>query len=250
MMKIKFDLHTITNWSLTLLFVIISATCIYVLIGAYTNVKKTTKLVQITTDDLNNRLNNPKLFKNDSILVANEKAFLNQYEIRTKGTLDSTTISFLFQIFAIALVSAGVYLFSSTHKDYKKIKKSAQKHDYDNQVISMIKTSLTHSYFLSWTIRMDSSQKRLGMIAQLREEITDLHYYLFDDDSFKTIFKRIVVNDPRIGLEMIETLRYCRTNLTFRADEKYTRYVDDINAKIANIDDYLIKRLKLTIFEK
>ena len=57
----------------------------------------------------------------------NQSVYLQQLKLRSRSMLDSNTISFLFQIFALALVSAGAYVLARAQKNLRKAEEATKR---------------------------------------------------------------------------------------------------------------------------
>jgi hypothetical protein len=196
------------------MLVIIIALCIYILIEALTGVKETYRNVEEVIKQIPLASKNELLFNENGILKPSAKAYLTQLESRSRCTLDSGTISFLFQVFAIALVSAGVYLLSRSYENFRKIKEDAansikrtemiEPFVRNNQMSIILTNYYSHAFLVSWLIKKEGSSQLFFMMRQALRQIEE---------------QMMEANEQETGIEerlvgsFLDYSRYIRENL-------------------------------------
>ncbi|MCP4213729.1 MAG: hypothetical protein GY765_03685 [bacterium] len=113
-------------WLLTILFVVMIFLFSLILVVSAINLVTTNQGVKETLLQIPVTLRNDALIKPDGTLSPKAKAYIDQLESKSKETLDSNTISFLFQVFALALVTVGVYLLSRSNENYRNTRNNYQ----------------------------------------------------------------------------------------------------------------------------
>lgn len=137
------------------------------------------------------------------------KAYLDQLEAKSSSTLDSSTISFLFQLFTIALVGACIYLFSESHKNLTKMRNAAKTAlvHMTFQRIVRLETYFAYAYQLSLSIYI-APINRESMIPVLRQRLTIIKDDLTDNRTNKVAIEKSIVN------LFIDDTGYIKTNLS------------------------------------
>ncbi len=120
------------SFLLIVMFIVMMITSSSAIISAYYNLQLTNKRIQLS---IKNALNRIKEHSNptNGELIQSEIVRLMQLQSKSKGTLDSSTISFLFQVFTLALISAGVYILK---RSFSNIRSSERKIELIRQFIN------------------------------------------------------------------------------------------------------------------
>ncbi len=109
-----------------IMFIMISLIMVVILIEALTSWTSTNEFVRLNGERITASLQE---ISTDSTHSAKEfdklSFYVSQMEMKNKGVLDASAISFLFEVFAIALVTAGIYLLSWAHRDFIRVRRQA-----------------------------------------------------------------------------------------------------------------------------
>ncbi len=146
------------------------------------------------------------------------KAFLEQLKTRVKGTLDSSTISFLFQVFAVALLSSGVYLLSRSHRHLRMVEGKAR------EIAKFIESSSTSS-------AMEGNLKviynNVGLLTTGSDETT----IAFTRDSLKNL------------RDMLEQADRNQTGMERRQHVSFLDQIVNILSNLSNMPDDMQDRV-------
>jgi flagellar biogenesis protein FliO len=125
----KFDTFTDSLGSLLLLliFVLLLLLGAGLMVNAFRDFKDTNERVANAMEAASKQLGSRTKKRIVKIKDTSNEVYLEQLKTRSKSALDSNTISFLFQIFALSLVSAGVYLLSRSRRNLRKAEVTTRK---------------------------------------------------------------------------------------------------------------------------
>jgi hypothetical protein len=175
------------NIFMIVLFMVILATCSVVIWDAFLSLRSANQHIESAVSDIATNLKKEDSSNSGSRALI--QSYLEQMKYNSKATLDSNTISFLFQLFAIALVTAGIYLLSRSHWDLREMKKETKSIIFkarmieplvhDNQASIIIDSYLSRAYFLSWllSVRIGDTE---GLFPMLRQILTETQNNLYD----------------------------------------------------------------------
>lgn len=114
------------NFLLFASFIVLISVCSFVLIEAFLDLH----LTHLTVEDIMRQIWE-HVETHESIQEGKPspelKAYLERLGAQNKGVLDSNTISFLFQVFSIALISAGVVLLSRSQRNVRLAGRQARR---------------------------------------------------------------------------------------------------------------------------
>ncbi|MEY8849108.1 hypothetical protein AB9K26_09840 [Psychroserpens sp. XS_ASV72] len=173
---IKFT-KDILPWS----FTILAFSSIFMLYLGYIESKQSnSEIVEVLkraqipdTIIINKKLKNDVL--NDTILIEKNTVKDNIAELKliSSNTLDDTTMTFLFTFFSVTLLTAGVYLLSTTNKRLNEFEKqhNEMRDESLNLRFSLIMLSTVNNIH-SLVTKFDSED--IDFITELREKITTL----------------------------------------------------------------------------
>ena len=184
-------MYALSNILLILMFIVMMFVSSFTIIGAFRNLLDTNNKIENVLNDLyKDSKNNPLI--QEGKLSPIYKAYIERLEYKSKGMLDSSTISFLFQIFSLALISAGVYLLSRSHRNLKNAEKIVKNAEIQaknvankSEMIGLFvsngpTSSAIASYFsiaYQMSVLLDASQDknaRIPLIALLSDTLISL----------------------------------------------------------------------------
>ena len=97
-----------------------------IMVNAFIDLRSTNRRITAIVDDATDSLLGERALDEKSG-GSSGKAYLDQLQSRSRSALDSSTISFLFQVFALSLISAGVYMLSRYHKSLLAMEQNAKR---------------------------------------------------------------------------------------------------------------------------
>lgn len=98
----KIPLSKVFKCILSLLFAVMIVIGICIIFSAFANIYITNEKIIYTLKEISNYSQNPTV--NTKLDDATMKGFIERLSFASKGIMDASTISFLFQMFTIALV--------------------------------------------------------------------------------------------------------------------------------------------------
>jgi uncharacterized protein (UPF0333 family) len=179
------------NLLLILMFIVIMVVNAYVLIAAFSNLQLTNYNIERTIMKIYNHL--PKYsMKKKCELKTSHKANIERLQAQAKGTLDSSTISFLFQVFTLALISAGVYILKRSSSNVRAAEKKTE-------LVGPFAANATFSYSIAShclnalqitkLLKTSPNEFKKGCIPVLRDSLKEL----------KKVIQK--ADDKKIGIE-------------------------------------------------
>ena len=108
---------------IVIIMLILILICTFIVLStALTNIHYSSKRINIViTDALSYLVNNNSKFEDN--IPETAKSYIEDLKAQGKIGIDSNTVTFLFQIFSVSLISIGVYLLRIYSKETIKIKK-------------------------------------------------------------------------------------------------------------------------------
>lgn len=161
-----------------------------IMVNAFLDLRNTNERITITVRQAAADFNKAEKDLNESVtqdVAISRQAYLDKLASSSHSMLDSSTISFLFQLFALALVSAGVYVLSRYHGKLVAIEENARQIIESRQAItevvedgiawSSIGGLLLAGLGVSCALEMAtrSSQEMVSRIASIRESIRQVN---------------------------------------------------------------------------
>jgi hypothetical protein len=131
-MKKNIDLSSVVIKSVSIFFVFIFIiiSC-YIMLSAFFNIRDSKENITAIITQATQNMRDSSQYAHQQIYSQN-KTYLDQLEAKSQKLMDSATISFLFQMFSIALLSLFLYLLNESKKDVKNIKGTIE--EFNNKV--------------------------------------------------------------------------------------------------------------------
>jgi heme/copper-type cytochrome/quinol oxidase subunit 4 len=189
-------------YMLLICLVIIS---IIVIVGAYYSLQETNMHFKRIITDINHKISIDSSFATKP----EAKSYLEQLESKSSMILDSSTISYLFQLFTIALVSAGVYLLSESHKNMLKMKRSVKSvvSYITFQNIVRLEMYFSQAHQLSLSIKTDANTNQ-ALIPVLQKRLTMI------EDDLENGEKEEVAIESKIIDMFLDDIKYIKENIS------------------------------------
>ena len=164
-------------FTLGVMFIVILGITTTMLISGYYNLQNTNQAVEKTLANVESRIRSIPDSLHGSCpagmnggakreLLPLEKTFILQLKSASKGTLDSSAISFLMQILCLSLVSAGVYLFAQSQKHLTTANEKAESLRKTIEVgfwAQELSTALSSAYVCSVLLRSSPNQPTIDI---------------------------------------------------------------------------------------
>lgn len=224
----------IANYLLIIMFLIILISSTILLLTAVININYTSKrITSIVAEAVEQIISMNKI--NQQVAQQNLDEYLDHLKAQSKIGIESSTISFLFQIFSISLITIGVYLLKEYRKETIKIKKMSEKIQLKigklNPLILSLITGSKIERYLSLAIQSiliaqdASSQQQNKLLIQFRDWI-----------NFALLETQNIANNENIGIES-EQYKHIKDWV-----ELIESYIREPNENI-KYDDILKKRI-------
>ncbi len=160
MKKLSNIMDGLGNALLIIMFIVIMVVGSLAILSAYSSLQLSNKLIDVTLTEISSHLENHKV-PEGSELSPQLIAYREQIRSESKGLLDSSTISFLFQIFSLSLVSAGIYLLSRSRANLQNADRKSKAAAWivmHTSISSAIEGYCSLAHQSSWFLRFKPNQ--------------------------------------------------------------------------------------------
>jgi hypothetical protein len=193
--------NSLGNLLLVLMFIVMIFVSSIALMSAFGNYRLSAEMIKVIDLELKRTICNDSLINEKNEINPIIKTFIDQLECEQRGTLDASTISFLFQIFSFSLVTVGAYLLARSHANVKSADekiKSAENFIKRNALSTAIEGYVSLAHHSSWSLSTKASESN---ISAVRESIRNLkaNLKLAEKDKIGTNHSHLESIADRVG---------------------------------------------------
>ncbi|MCP4705911.1 MAG: hypothetical protein GY865_15030 [candidate division Zixibacteria bacterium] len=166
------------NTLLTIMFLMVMIISCLSITSSYSSLQLSIQMLDVTYLEISRHLQEQTPLNKDGNLSPALEAFRKQLKSDTSGVLESSTISFLFTILSLTLVTAGVYLLSRAHSNIIQAENKlslASQQVSEVSVVSAMEGHIILAHHASFLLLDASTESSTAnSIANLRGKLTTI----------------------------------------------------------------------------